>query len=445
MQESDGKKIYSLLEIATGLRKAVADAFPEHYWITAEIAKLNFYPKSGHCYPDLVEKQQGKVKAQMRANIWSSHFLQINRKFASVTGEPLKDGIRVLFLGRLTYHEQYGLSLNIVDMEPAFTLGEMAREKQVAIERLQKEGVFHANHQLSFPLLPKRVAVISVETSKGYSDFVNVIRQNSWNYHFELRLFPALLQGDGAVQSITEQLESIEKQKDQFDVVTIIRGGGGDVGLSAYDNYQLARAVAISPLPIIAGIGHSTNETIVQMVAFANKITPTEAGHFLIQQFHNFSVRMESAQEKMVRVSRQMLDVEKRRWKQQVKTFEITTMSRLQKATHQLDGFKSILQLRPLFMVKNGQSKLSAHAKLLRTYAKQHLTGARQKLEHYDKQIGLMKPENVLKRGYSITYYKDQPVTDVTGIESGEKLKTQFYKGVLEVKVEKIIKNNSES
>ncbi|MBN2616217.1 MAG: exodeoxyribonuclease VII large subunit [Bacteroidales bacterium] len=443
MQESDGKKIYSLLEISTGLRKAVNDAFPEHYWITAEIAKLNFYPKSGHCYPDLVEKQQGKVKAQMRANIWSSHYVQINRKFVSVTGEPLKDGIRVLFLGRLTYHEQYGLSLNIVDMEPAFTLGEMAREKKVAIERLKKEGIFDANRQLPFPLIPKRVAVISVETSKGYSDFVNVVRQNSWNYRFELRLFPALLQGDGAVQSITEQLAAIEKQKNQFDVVIIIRGGGGDVGLSAYDNYQLARSVAVFPLPIVAGIGHSTNETIVQMVAFANKITPTEAGHFLIQQFHNFSVRLETAQEKLVRLSRQRLDGEKQRWKHQVKTFEITTMSRLQKANHQLDTIKSVLQLRPRFLVRNEQNTLMSQAKMIRTYAKQHLTVAQQKLELLDKQVGLMKPENVLKRGYSITYYKEKPVTNVQGIESGEKLRTLLYKGELEVKVEKIIKNPS--
>jgi len=442
MQETQGKRIYSLMEISTGIRKAIADTFPEHYWITAEIAKLNYYPKSGHCYPDLVEKQQGTVKAQIRANIWSSHFMQINRKFVSVTGIPLKDGIKVLFLGRITYHEHYGLALNIVDIEPSFTLGEMVREKQENIEKLKKEGVFDANHQIPFPLLPKRVAVISVETSKGYSDFLNVIEKNSWNYRFELTLFPALLQGDGAVTSISEQLQLIKARKDQFDVVTIIRGGGGDVGLSAYDNYNLARAVAVFPLPVIAGIGHSTNETIVQMVAFANKITPTEAGHFLIQQFHNFSVRFDSAQEKMKRLVEQQFNNEKQRLKQLLKSYKITTNSRLQRAHHQLQNIRSSLQYRPAAAIKNKETDLGTFMRFIQTYSKQHLSGAQHKLQLLEKQVGLLKPENVLKRGYSITYYNGKSATDVNVFEKGDVVQTQLYKGTMEVKVEKIIKKS---
>ena len=442
MQESLGKKIYSLMEISSGIRKVINETFPEYYWITAEIAKLNYYPKSGHCYPDLVEKQQGKVKAQIRANIWSSHFMQINRKFVSVTGMPLKDGIKVLFLGRITYHEHYGLALNIVDIEPGFTLGEMVREKQENIEKLKKEGVFDANHQIPFPLLPKRVAVISVETSKGYSDFLNVIEKNSWNYRFELTLFPALLQGDGAVTSISEQLQLIEDRKDQFDVVTIIRGGGGDVGLSAYDNYNLARAVAVFPLPVIAGIGHSTNETIVQMVAFANKITPTEAGHFLIQQFHDFSVRFDSAQEKMKRLVEQQLNNEKQRLKQLLKSYKITTNSRLQRAHHQLQNIRSSLQYRPAAAIKNKETDLGTFMRFIQTYSKQHLSGAQQKLQLFEKQVGLLKPENVLKRGYSITYYNGKSATDVNVFEKGDVVQTQLYKGMMEVKVEQIIKKS---
>ncbi|MBN2639365.1 MAG: exodeoxyribonuclease VII large subunit [Bacteroidales bacterium] len=393
----------------------------------------------------MVEKQQGKVVAQMRANIWSSHFVQINRKFISITGDPIKEGIKVLFLARLTYHEQYGIALNIVDVEPSFTLGEMAREKLENIEKLKKEGVFDSNRKLHFTLLPKRIAVISVETSKGYSDFVNVIKGNSWNYKFELSLFPALLQGDGAIESIVAQLETIQKIKDNFDVVTIIRGGGGDVGLSAYDHYQMARAVAVFPLPVIAGIGHSTNETIVQMVAYANKITPTEAGHFLIQQFHNFSVRTETAREKIIRLSKQILERNEQNFKQQVKAFDINTRLRLHKASHRLENLQSSFQFVPVSLIKNKEADLLTQIKLVKTYAKRHLTEQQNKVEMIEKQVVLLKPENVLRRGYSITYYNGKPVTDVGVLPQGVSLTTQLYNGELKVKVEEITKNSSES
>ena len=228
-------------------------------------------------------------------------------------------------------------------------------------------------------------------------------------------------------------------------MVTIIRGGGGDVGLSAYDNYQLARAVAVFPLPVIAGIGHSTNETIVQMVAFANKITPTEAGHFLIQQFHNFSVRMESAREKTVRLAGLILDSEERKLKQQVKAFDVNTKIRLQQATHRLENLRSSLHFRPISLIKSKETDLFTHIKFVQTYSKQHFSGAQYKLQQLEKQVALLKPEHVLRRGYSITYYNGKPITDVISIEKGTELKTQLYKGALEVKVEKIIKNNSKS
>ncbi|HFB61865.1 MAG TPA: exodeoxyribonuclease VII large subunit, partial [Bacteroidetes bacterium] len=324
-ETKNNRKIYSLQEISSGISRAIQRAFPDYYWIKAEIAKLNFYPKSGHCYPDLVEKQNGLVKAQIRANIWAGNYRTIQQKFKAVTGEPLKDGLKVLFLARVNYHEHYGLALNILDVEPSFTLGEMAREKQQTIERLKQEGLFEENKKRQLPLLPKRVAVISVETSKGYSDFKNVLENNAWHYRFRLTLFPALLQGDGAVASITSQLKSIAEIRQAFDVVAIIRGGGGDVGLNAYDNYHLAKAVALCPLPVIAGIGHSTNLTVVQMVAFANKITPTEAGHFLIQQFHNFSVRLENAKSRIRQLATDKVDSEKQHFLRLSNLFAIHT------------------------------------------------------------------------------------------------------------------------
>ncbi|HNS47622.1 MAG TPA: exodeoxyribonuclease VII large subunit, partial [Bacteroidales bacterium] len=245
------RQIYSLHEVAEHIREALEAAFPDFYWIRAEIAKLNFYPKSGHCYVDLVEKRDKATRAEMRATIWASNYQMITTKFRQQTRENLRDGMMILFLASVSFHEVYGLSLNIIDVEPSFTVGEMAREKRMAIEILKKEGIFDHNRKLTLPLLPGRIALISVETSKGYHDFVTSIENNPYGYGFHYQLFPSLLQGEKAIVTMTEQLKNISRRLADFDAVAIIRGGGGEVGLSAYDNYELARQVAAFPLPVI--------------------------------------------------------------------------------------------------------------------------------------------------------------------------------------------------
>src|SRR5690606_6223526 len=264
------RQVFSLYEIAQGLKTVIGERFPYAFWIKAEMIKLNHYRHSGHCYPDLVEKKDGKVIAQMRATLWSSDYLHINGKFLKTLKEPLKDGIKILFLAKISFDPQYGLSLRIMDIDPSFTLGDIEREKFETIERLKTEGYYHKNKQLPFPLLPKRIAIISVETSKGYADFMKVLSNNPYGYKFIMELFPSLLQGEKAITSIKAQLAAIKKIKNRFDVVAIIRGGGGDVGLSCYNDYSLSKAVADFPLPVITGIGHATNETVVEMVAYQN-------------------------------------------------------------------------------------------------------------------------------------------------------------------------------
>ncbi len=232
----EDRRVYSLFEVAEHIREALRKAYPDFYWIKAEIAKLNFYPKSGHCYVDLVEKQDRVTKAEMRATIWASSYQMISAKFRQQTRENLHDGMTILFLASVNFHEVYGLSLNIIDIEPSFTIGEMAREKRTAIETLKKEGIFDHNRKLILPLLPKRIAVISVETSKGYHDFITTIQSNPYGYIFLCQLFPSILQGEKAIMTIQDQLRNIAGRTRYYDVVAIIRGGGGEVGLSAYDS-----------------------------------------------------------------------------------------------------------------------------------------------------------------------------------------------------------------
>src|SRR5690606_10620998 len=182
--------------------------------------------------------------------------------------------------------------------------------KQASISRLKQEDLFYANKRLPFPVLPKRLAIISVETSKGYSDFLKILNGNPWGYRFEQTLFPALLQGDKSIQSIINQLANIASCVEAYDVVAIIRGGGGDVGLSSYNHYLLASAIARFPIPVLTGIGHSTNETVSEMVAYQNAITPSELADFLIQRFHQFAVPLAHAQETILLKTRQLLQAQ---------------------------------------------------------------------------------------------------------------------------------------
>ncbi len=454
--ENQKRKIYSLYDITKSIKSIISKTYTGYYRVKAEIVKLNYYPKSGHCYPDLVEKQNGVIKAQMRANIWSSVFTQINNKFISVTGEPLKDGMHVLFLARVIFHEHYGLSLNILDMEPSFTLGEMAKEKAETIKKLQNEGIFLRNKSLPFPLLPKRIAIISVDTSKGYHDFINVIQNNNYNYVIEHTLFPALLQGDDAVRSISLQLDEIEYRSSDFDVVCIIRGGGGDVGLNAYDNYLLAKKIALFPLPVITGIGHSTNETVSEMVAYANKITPTEAAHFILEQFIIFEGRIIEAEEKLVQKTAQLIMFQNQKLDGLInsvtgitssylsekqfnleiikKSLVSVTRQKISSASVKLTNLSNLLQIHStLFIKQNGSYLMSVSGQLSKT-SLNRLSKEEIQLSNKEKLLHALMPENILKRGYSITYIDGKPVKDATKVAPGTVLTTQLFKGKIKSK-----------
>jgi len=294
----------SLYELSLRIKNTVQQAFPERIWIKAEIHKLNYYPHSGHCYPDLVEKRDDKIVAEMRGLLWSGNYRRINMAFQRLTGEPLRDGLKVLCSVEVIFDPKRGIALLIHDIDPSFTLGDLEKEKQQTIQRLKQEGYFDCNLRLPLPLLPKRIAIISALTSRGYADFMNVLQQRSNQYQIICKLFPAWLQGEKAVASIISQLRHIRRYKDVFDVVAIIRGGGGETGLAAFNEYLLAKEVATFPLPVLTGIGHATNQTVTEMVACVNCITPTKLAEFLIERFDAFADILHKAEDTLVRFTR---------------------------------------------------------------------------------------------------------------------------------------------
>jgi len=401
------RPIYALSEITKSLESVVAKNYNRAYYIKAEILKLNYYPHSGHCYPELVEKENGKIKAQLRGVIWSTQFRSINERFVTITGEPLKEDITILCLATVEFSAQHGLGLHIQDIEPIYTLGEMARNKREVIEKLKKEQIFLQNKQKKLPLAPKNIAIISVETSKGYSDFMITLQQNSWNYQFQCTLFPSILQGEKALISMPHQLAEISKRQQEFDCVVIVRGGGGDVGMSCYDDYLLAAAVATFPLPVITGIGHSTNETVTDMVAFANKITPTEVAYFLIQQFHNFSTAVDECKDKLV--------------------------NKIHKLLQEQEFYFSKIHQQLIMMIgkysHHKEKEIQFVTQRLQNSVFQFLLKQQNILQQSQTKIELLHPENILKRGYSITMKNGKAIRSADEVSEGEIMTTKLFSG----------------
>ena len=404
------RPVYALSEITKSIESVFKKNYNRAYYIKAEILKLNYYPHSGHCYPELVEKENNKIKAQLRGVIWSTQFRNINERFLAITGEPLKEDVSILCLATIEFSAQHGLNLQIQDIEPTYTLGEMARNKREVIEKLKKEQIFLLNKQKKLPLVPKKIAIISVETSKGYNDFMITLQQNNWHYQFQTTLFPSILQGEKALISMPYQLSQIAKRQQEFDCVVIVRGGGGDVGMSCYDDYGLAAAVATFPLPVLTGIGHSTNETVTDMVAFANKITPTEVAYFLIQQFHNFSVQVENSRESLLKFVKTQL---------QEQEFYFSKI-------HQ--------QLMMIIGRYNHQKEkeLQNLSQRIQHAAVQFLLKQQNALHQSQTKIELLHPENILRRGYSITMKNGRPIRSADEVTAGETITTKLLHGEIE-------------
>ena len=460
----DGKKIFTLLEVTSSIQKTLAARYTSSFWVKAEMNKLNLYPHSGHCYPDLVEKQEGKVIAQVKANLWKDDYNRINKHFLSVANTPLADGITMLFCARIAFDPVHGLALRITDIDPVFTLGELEREKQESIALLKKEGIFNRNKSLSFPILPQRLAVISVQTSKGYADFNKMIQGNPWGYKFFQVLFPSLLQGEKAVEAIRFQLDRIRKVAVHFDVVAIIRGGGGEVGLSCFNDYELSKDIALFPLPVITGIGHATNETVVEMVAYRNAITPTELADFLLQKFHNFSVPVQKAQEMLVSRSRRIIADERQHLHHTVRFFRSVTDNVLIRSHHRVQSLERDLlkqananivrekQIQTSLLYKlrsvsqslyvRGEQELRQCSLLVRKAVHSFLKQENSTMANIGKTIANMHPENVLKRGYSITRVNGKAITSSAQVHGSDVLETIVSDGTIYSQVNEIKKSS---
>ena len=408
MEEPGGKGALSLRELNNLIKSVLGEAFPETYWVIAEVADLKCNRK-GHCYLELVEKEEDSAVAQMRATIWAYEYRRLGLKFEKATGEPLKAGMKIMLLAAVTFHELYGLSLTVRDLDPAYTLGEMARKKKEVIERLRTERIIDMNKALPLPLVPQRIAVVSSSTAAGYGDFFSQLDKNPDGYRFIHVLFPAVMQGNEAVMSIVSALDGIRKRKDLFDVVVIIRGGGSVIDLNCFDTYDIAAEIAKFPLPVITGIGHEKDDTVADMVAHTRMKTPTAVAEFLLSGVRAFEDTV--------------MDIGKR-----VQTF---TERLIKDERYRLDNLFQRLFHVPLRLSSTYENRLVTCRKDLLNGVKRMLTRECEKITYMERAVGLLDPRNVLRRGYSITRHRGKTVKDASALKKWAVIETVVHKGVI--------------
>lgn len=471
-----------LSELNYQIRDVLIEAFPETVWVVAEISEMK-ENRSGHCYLELIEKDEltDEILARARATIWSYTFRMLKPYFETTTGQTFSSGIKVLVQASVEFHPAFGLSLNIKDIDPTYTLGDMARRRNEIINRLREEGVFDMNKELPLPEVPQKIAIISSSTAAGYLDFINQLENNVYNFRFYPKLFEATMQGAEAVPSVIRALERIFVYEDFFDAVVIIRGGGAQADLSCFDNYELALNVAQFPLPVLTGIGHEKDDTIVDLVAHTRLKTPTAVAEFLISGVHIFYEKLNGLESDILGRARDILDFETRHLERLgsdfVKAGKIFTLSKksgIEGLSHKLNTVvgrytnKKIKQLNLYGNSASGNVRLFLN--LSENKLKQYSYGVRKQTEFVilnrkntiknmtgnlkssavnfihtlnsdiflkEKSVYLLNPENVLRRGYTLTYKDGKLVKSKCGLNEGDRLTTRFTDGDVQSKIEK--------
>jgi len=456
------KQVFTLQQVVRSIKKTLEDRYTQNYWVKAEMHKLNRYP-SGHAFPELVQKDDNKIVAQITGTIWKQQLERINTKFIEVVKEPLREGTTLLLLVKINYSETFGLGLQILDIDPSFSLGELQKQREETLRKLAKEGLLNLNQKLHFPLLPKRVAIISADSSKGLSDFLQVLQENEKSYFIFTHLFNAYLQGDVAVQSIISALKKIKRVKDHFDIVIIVRGGGAEVGMTCYNNYDLCKAIAKFPLPVLTGIGHSTNLNVAEMVSFRNEITPTKLAEFLLQTFREFEQETKRLNREMIAYSIQLIDKTKQDFNGQVRVFKHASLRFTDSLKNELN--QQIIELKNTtrYFLKNENDAILSLKNDYRIVTKEIITAERNTLsliskpikgsllhfferkesdlEQLEKTVNILNPSNVLQRGYSLTLLNGKILSAKNKPKKGDLIESKTNSLTLFSRVEKTSDN----
>jgi len=431
--------IISLFDLTLMLESFIDDSFGGKYFlVTAEISSINV--RRGHCYLNLIHKDPGSVfpKAEMKGMIWQNNYERINAKFSAVTGFSLKQDINILFMASVNYSPRYGLSLNIFDIKGEYTLGEMMQDKQKTVEQLKKSGLYDKNKQLQFPLVPQRIAALSASDSKGFEDFLNILASNPYGYKFFVKLFPVMLQGNKAAESIASQLQLLEKEIHKFDLVVIVRGGGGNVDLHCFNSFSLAEAIALCKLPAITGIGHTTDFTVADEVAAMHKETPTAVAQHIVNACALFENSVSDTAEKVSRASLRLLDSEEYSLEKAAAHIKYKPKIFTQKHKFQLSRIASFISSAPLTSIRIEKSSIENAKQNMGTLTFRMINQELLRIENQEKLIQAHNPMLLLRKGYSITRFGGKSIKHIEHLKHGDEIETFTAGGKLLSKVHSI-------
>lgn len=448
----------SLTELQLIIRDSLYISLPDMYWVIAEISELK-ENNAGHCYLELIEKQTDdkNIRARVKAIIWSSRFRFLKSFFENSTGESLREGIKVLVKVRVEYHELYGLSLVISDIDPAFTLGDLALKRQQIIKRLEQEGIINMNKEIDFPLLPQRIAIISSGKAAGYTDFIDQLKRNNYGYVFYTALFESAMQGSETETGIISALDRVAEKIDLFDIVVIIRGGGSQTDLSWFDNYNIAYYVTQFPIPVVTGIGHEKDLSVTDIVAAMSLKTPTAVADFLIQSagdaenhimeiyseirdltrviLENNSTLLNESRLKLVPLAKYL--IAEKREKLSEKIFELINFGK--EYTHRASVTPANQTSRLISAVRSflniNYTHLESSERNLKATSRVSIDQNKGKLNFLENSMKILNPENVLKRGYTITSVNGIILKEKSSLNEEDIIDTRFYDGNVKSRV----------
>lgn len=456
----------SLLQLNRLLKEGVKKLFPEPFWIIAEISEIKIN-RNGHCYIDLIEKEPGSeaIVARMRATIWSYTFRVLRPYFESTTGYALGEGLRVLVKATAEFSELYGLSLDIRDIDPSFTIGEIEVKKQKIVQRLIDDGIFEMNRQLILTGIPQYVAVISSPTAAGLQDFLNHLQGNNQGYSFALRLFPAVMQGERTSESVIAALDSIYNSGIPFDVVVIVRGGGAQAELDSFNSYPVGAHICQFPIPILTGIGHDKDETVADMVAWQNFKTPTAVADFLVDQLEKFERGLyvfgeevrEIINERISSESQQLrslgLSARKllRKWQERVvksifvhqRSIEAILNQTLQRSSRRLEILKGNLRQRILSNISNQHLFLQYLRMTTKTRGKSAVLQKEASITRIEADLAAANPAEVMLKGYSMLFAGGKRVRSVYGLQPGDSITNVLSDGSIAGTIEEVVKKGT--
>jgi exodeoxyribonuclease VII large subunit len=427
----NSEKRLTLHELNSLVREVLECEMPDEYWVEAELSECR--ENHGHCFMELIQKDEQNATpiAKASARCWASKWMLIRPGFERTTGQRLHAGMKVLLKVYAQFHETYGFSWIVTDIDPTYTLGDMARKRQEIIRQLKAEGVFDLQRELRLPLFCQHIAIISSETAAGYGDFCNQLADNPYGFRFEVTLFPAIMQGEDVEQSVINALESIYNGLPAYDCVVIIRGGGAPSDMSGFDTLALAENVANFPLPIITGIGHDRDESILDMISHTRVKTPTAAAAFLIDHLKTVLDSLNDSQEQILRLAQQKLTYYKSLFATVAEVLPRLFSNVKIRQEARLDALNNRLLLSSGGKLSTLNAQLSTLSEHLPILLDRRLMAEKHRLQLIEEKAKSIDPALLLKRGYSITLKDGRVIRDAAVLHSGDEIETRLANGTI--------------